>query len=260
MSSVSPQPLLTRSPTSAQELRSQHSSHFHVPKDLHIGHLSDESLRAGFVKKVYGILGAQLVLTALVCAFMSLVAPVREACLAMAGGIGYTVFSIAIFVPLVCVLCALHSKKHTYPANYYLLVAFTLIMSLNVGFVCAVFSAAGLGVLIIESLVITISLVGGLTIYVVWSDKDFSFMYGFLFASLCGMVCVGFLGLFIPALTNGILYPACGAVLFSGYVVYDTWKITKVFGYDDYIPAAIELYLDIINLFLYILQILARSD
>ena len=30
-------------------------------------------------------------------------------------------------------------------------------------------------------------------------------------------------------------------------------------GYDDYIPAAIELYLDLVNLFLYILRLLASS-
>jgi FtsH-binding integral membrane protein len=44
-----------------------------------------------------------------------------------------------------------------------------------------------------------------------------------------------------------------------GYIVFDTYMITSRLGYDDYIVAAIELYLDLVNLFLYILKILASN-
>ena len=39
----------------------------------------------------------------------------------------------------------------------------------------------------------------------------------------------------------------------------DTYRITTTLGYDDYMIAAIELYLDLINLFLFILQLLGSS-
>ena len=42
-------------------------------------------------------------------------------------------------------------------------------------------------------------------------------------------------------------------LLFSLFIIYDTWLILNKFGPDDYIMASIQLYLDIINLFLYIL-------
>ena len=48
-----------------------------------------------------------------------------------------------------------------------------------------------------------------------------------------------------------------GAALFSLYIVYDVYMISKRTSPDDYVPAAIELYLDIANLFLHILRILA---
>ena len=53
-----------------------------------------------------------------------------------------------------------------------------------------------------------------------------------------------------------------GAILFSLFIIYDTNKIMRYFGVDDYIIAAIELYLDVINLFRYLLMFLAagRSD
>ena len=55
------------------------------------------------------------------------------------------------------------------------------------------------------------------------------------------------------ALHTVILY--LGVVLFSIYIVYDVSMICNKLGYDDYIVAALELYLDIINLFLRILSL-----
>ena len=42
------------------------------------------------------------------------------------------------------------------------------------------------------------------------------------------------------------------------FIIFDTWKIANILGPDDYIIACIELYLDIVNLFLYILSILGN--
>jgi len=49
-----------------------------------------------------------------------------------------------------------------------------------------------------------------------------------------------------------------GAVVFSLYIVYDVHLIAKRLSPDEYVPAAISLYLDIVNLFLHILRILAE--
>ena len=56
------------------------------------------------------------------------------------------------------------------------------------------------------------------------------------------------------------LYSACGALLFVGFILYDTSNILRNLSYDDYIIGAIQLYLDILNLFLYILQLLSSRD
>jgi FtsH-binding integral membrane protein len=44
------------------------------------------------------------------------------------------------------------------------------------------------------------------------------------------------------------------ALIWCGFMVYDTHQIQEKFGYDDYIIAAIELYLDIIYFFLAVLS------
>ena len=48
-----------------------------------------------------------------------------------------------------------------------------------------------------------------------------------------------------------------GTILFCGFIIYDTNNIIRKFGVDDFIIAAIELYLDVINLFLYLLALLS---
>ena len=60
------------------------------------------------------------------------------------------------------------------------------------------------------------------------------------------------------ALAGGV-YSLLGALIFSGFIIFDTWQITERFGYDDHILASITLYLDILNLFLFILRLLSRD-
>lgn len=57
-----------------------------------------------------------------------------------------------------------------------------------------------------------------------------------------------------------MIYGLMGAIIFSGYIVYDTNNLIKRYTYDEYITAAIELYLDIINIFIAFLQMLQATD
>ena len=54
--------------------------------------------------------------------------------------------------------------------------------------------------------------------------------------------------------TNACPYHAC----VRRYIIYDTSRLIQRFEPDEYIDAAIQLYLDILNLFLYILRILSK--
>lgn len=47
-----------------------------------------------------------------------------------------------------------------------------------------------------------------------------------------------------------LTYAAIGALIFMGYIVYDTHMIIKTYGLDEFVWAAVALYLDVINLFL----------
>jgi FtsH-binding integral membrane protein len=55
----------------------------------------------------------------------------------------------------------------------------------------------------------------------------------------------GLVGIFIPfSHTIDLLYAIGGTILFSGYIVYDTYLINGRLSPDEYIMAAISLYLE----------------
>lgn len=213
-------------------------------------------IRANFVRKVYGILAAQMAITVVMCAAGMFVPLFRNALLRL---MATPWANLILFIPAMCVLCALQMKKAEHPTNYQLLFAFTVLMGLAIAGICAVYQKHGAGMLILEASVITMSAFGGLSLYAIKSGKDFTWMGGMLMMGLVGMIVFSLIGS-IFGFSGGVLFSLFGAILFSGFILYDTSRILTVYGPDDAIVAAVELYLDILNLFLYILELLSRCQ
>lgn len=57
-----------------------------------------------------------------------------------------------------------------------------------------------------------------------------------------------------------MIYGCLASIIFCGYIVYDTDNLIKRHSYDEYIWAAVSLYLDVINLFLSLLTLLRAVD
>jgi len=96
----------------------------------------------------------------------------------------------------------------------------------------------------------------GLSAYALTSQRDFSFMRGFIFAG----VLVAFVGAIVamifsvPALSLAV--SAAFVVLMSALILYQTSEIIHG-GETNYIMATVTLYVTIYNLFLSLLQLLA---
>lgn len=217
-------------------------------------------LRAGFLRKVYGILTFQVLVTLGIAATCMFTPAIRDTFvhITVYWQIG-RYFCVVLFIPTSVSLGALGSPsvKSRYPVNYILLGIFTISMAVNIGYVCSLYHYTGHGALILQAFGATCAIFLGLTLYTLLSGKDFSYLNGFLAVTLWGLLFAGVVGLWFPWMRNSLIHGFVGAVVFSGYVLYDTWRLQSKFGYDDYIIATIELYLDIVNLFLYILKILS---
>ena len=208
-----------------------------------------KEVQRGFLRKVYGILCLQLLCTVAMCwAVMAHPAinllVLKNSWLVMAA-----------IIPTLALIFGLHMYKNSYPTNMVLLGLFTLIESFTVSVVCAHYEAHGVGELVGIAWGITLLIFTVLTLMVMISGVDFSFMGMFLppalFAFFIYAVFCFFMGIH-----TGYTFAFMGALLFSAFIVYDTHQIMTRMGCDDYVIACIEHYLDIINLFLMILELL----
>ena len=119
--------------------------------------------------------------------------------------------------------------------------------------------------IILLALGITAAVTVSLVAYALTTKSDFTSMGSWLYAALMSLILAGFVGFILRTPIFNLAIAAGGAALFSLYIIYDVqmlmggnhqFKISP----DEYIFATINIYLDIINLFLHILQILANKD
>jgi modulator of FtsH protease len=92
--------------------------------------------------------------------------------------------------------------------------------------------------------------------YALISRKDFSFMGGFLVAGLIALILVSLIGMFFSFPGMYLALAFVSALIFSGFILFDTSRIVNG-GETNYIMATVELYLDILNLFLALLRIIS---
>lgn len=74
-----------------------------------------------------------------------------------------------------------------------------------------------------------------------------------IFSTLFSVVVFQF---FFHSETFELVYAIAGALLFSAFIVFDTHMLMHKLSPEEYILASINLYLDMINLFIEILRIL----
>lgn len=113
---------------------------------------------------------------------------------------------------------------------------------------------------IVNAAILTGLVFVGLSVYTVTSKKDFSFMGGMLMTGLIILVVGGLLNLFFFQSSGmSFAFSAFGALLFSGFIVYDTYNILHRYPTDEYISATLSLYLDVLNLFMALVHLLGGS-
>ena len=215
-------------------------------------------VRRGFIIKTYGILLSQLAITIIfIC--LSFVPAINEYIKSkdFASGTFFITF-IILFLCITIFVCIMFSffrdTARKVPINYILLLAFTLSMSFYCLIFCAFFDPED----VVAAGILTFAATVGLTVYAIRTKTDFLFLGGLLF-------CFSFLMVFTIAfyfwIRVTVFWLALGVLVYSLYLIYDTQLIIGNVGVqysiDDYCFAALNLYIDIIYLFLKILQLIA---
>lgn len=99
---------------------------------------------------------------------------------------------------------------------------------------------------------------GGLTAYALISRRDFSFLRGFLTMGIFVLLGAMLIGMFIGGQIFQLAIASVGVLLFGAWVLYDTSRLLRTSDRDA-VGAALSLYLNFLNIFLFILRILMSS-
>lgn len=219
-------------------------------------------IRRGFVRKVYGILTVQLLLT------VAIAAPLSQAQIFVRNNTWLLGLSMIATLGAICAMTCCQQTTRMYPQNYVCLFIFTFFEAILVGFISAAYTPQS----VVLAAATTVLIFGCMTVYAWKTDTDFTGFGPYIFAAMMAMMCFGFMLMILSMCGVSIewgmmLYDLMGIVIFTFYIVFDTqmilgeWGGHKIqFGVDDYVFAALNLYLDIINLFIYLLRLFGERE
>eukprot|EP01024_Parvocaulis_polyphysoides_P002177 TRINITY_DN10681_c1_g1_i3.p1 TRINITY_DN10681_c1_g1~~TRINITY_DN10681_c1_g1_i3.p1 ORF type:complete len:251 (+),score=23.54 TRINITY_DN10681_c1_g1_i3:107-859(+) len=220
----------------------------------------EKEVRKGFVRKVFGILSVQLIVTTLISTIFLTVQPIKEYIKSPQGVWAFWLAWVITLVLIIAMACS-EDARRKHPTNLMMLGAFTLAESYLVGVISAQFDTE----LVLLAFGITAAITISLTLFAMQTKYDFTTCGGLLLGLLIGFLLTTILGsIFFRDRIWVAAVSGFGAFLFSAYLVFDIQLVMGgrkyELGPDEYVFAALNLYLDIINIFLYILQLLNAAQ
>ena len=99
----------------------------------------------------------------------------------------------------------------------------------------------------------------GLSAYALITQRDFSFLGGFLFAGLIVVLLASLAGIFLNMPGLWLAINAAVILIFSGFILFDTSRIING-GVTNYIIATTSIYLSIYNIFIALLHLLGFAS
>ncbi|KAF7242674.1 hypothetical protein EG68_10319 [Paragonimus skrjabini miyazakii] len=214
------------------------------------------SIRLRFLRKVYGILFTQLMVTVICAGVMfQFKEPLMKA------------MEYGSFAPLLSVFCALGFLialmflKYNTPLNYILLLGFVSFVRFPVLHLSHINRPCqNRWLWALWAIGLTAVATFCLMAYAMLSKRDFSQWGAGLFIGLLLLLLAGPINFLLGSSLFELSFALGGAVLFSLLIIYDTHRIMHHCSPEDYIVACIDLYLDILNLFLHLLRILREMQ
>lgn len=164
------------------------------------------------------------------------------------------------FLSFLCVLAPLllaTRKKTEFPMNIGLVLLFTFAEGVFISPMLYIYGQRQPGV-IGQAAALTLGAFGILTLYAFVSRRDFSAWGSFFMVGLWVLIGTMLLNFFFPSAIAGLWIASVTVLVFSGLLIFDTWRLRNVYGPDDYVGAAVQIYLDLLNMFMAILRLLGN--
>lgn len=220
----------------------------------------DKRVRMGFIRKVFAILSCQLAFTFGITFLFVLNETVKNWVFEHRG-VFYAAIAVQFGVIIALACCG--NTRRKYPMNMILLAVFTMAQAYLMGTISSAYSTQSVLIAFGITMVVCLSLVA----FSFQTKYDFTTCGAGLFAALMVFTVMGIVMIIFRNDGNMVLqtlYAAAGSLLFSVFLVYDIQVLMagkKIqISPDEYVFAALNLYLDVINIFMFILQLFGKRD
>ncbi len=142
--------------------------------------------------------------------------------------------------------------------------AFAAVMGLSMASIFAVYSAESIA----RTFFITAASFGALSLYGYTTKKSLSGMGTFLFMGLLGIIIASIVNFFLASSMMAFVINVAGVLIFAGLTAYDTQRIKESYFMTTTgeavakgaIMGAVNLYLDFVNLFMFLLNFLGERE
>lgn len=143
--------------------------------------------------------------------------------------------------------------------------AFAAVMGVSLSSIFLVFT----GESIVQTFFVTAAAFGALSLYGYTTKRDLSAMGSFLIMGLFGLIIAMLVNLFLQSSAMQFAISVIGVLIFAGLTAYDTQRLKSMYDYvaqDETmmgrtaIMGALSLYLNFINMFMFLLQFLGNRE
>ncbi len=221
----------------------------------------DEGLRA-HMNKVYGTMSVGLLLT-----FAAAWAVGNNAAMMNMLFTGFTRY-IVMFAPLIMVFAfgAMINRLSAAGAQLFFY-AFSAVMGVSISYIFAIYT----GVSVAQTFLVTSIAFAGLSLWGYTTKKDISGWGSFLIMGVIGLIVASLVNIWLQSPAIMFAVSAIGVLIFAGLTAYDTQKIKNEYiahamNADSEwlgkaaIMGALNLYLDFINMFMFLLSFLGNRE
>ncbi|WP_337269394.1 Bax inhibitor-1/YccA family protein [Oryzifoliimicrobium ureilyticus] len=223
----------------------------------------DQGLRA-YMVKVYNLMALGLAITGL-AAFLTFQMAVQNGELT---GFGYAIFAsplkwVVILAPLAMVLfLSFRINSMSVGAAQATFWIYAALVGLSLSSVFLIYT----GQSIVQTFFVTAASFGALSLYGYTTKRDLSPIGSFLIMGLFGLIIASIVNIFLHSSALQFAISAIGVLVFAGLTAYDTQRIKEMYYAGDTavvagrkaIMGALQLYLDFINLFMFLLQFMGN--
>jgi FtsH-binding integral membrane protein len=175
---------------------------------------------------------------------------------------------VVMFAPLIMVFAfSAMINRLSYAAAQLFFYVFAAVMGLSISFIFAVYT----GTSIAQTFLVTAIAFAGLSLYGYTTKKDLSGMGTFLIMGLIGLIVASIVNIFLASSAMAFAISVIGVLIFAGLTAFDTQRIKNTYiehavhGDQEWlgksaIMGALNLYMNFLNMFMFLLQFLGNRE